>query len=50
MRFFEIYHGFILEWNSVGDYLKSLLARIIGNLLGWAVLIGIVYLIYIFSK
>lgn len=40
MRFYQEYGGFIWEFNSLGEYLKAVLARIIGTLLGIAILVG----------
>ncbi len=44
MRFFESWGGFIWEHNSVWDYFKALLGRLIGAVIG----IGILFLILLF--
>jgi len=44
MRFFENWGGFIWEYNSFGDYLKALLGRLLGAIIG----IGIIFLIFLF--
>lgn len=41
MRFFEYWGGFVWEYNSLGDYLKCLLGRLIGLILGILISIGI---------
>lgn len=50
MRFYQEYGGFIWEFNSLGEYLKAVLARIIGRLLGLAILIGGCLLLYYIYK
>ena len=41
-RFYQYYNGFIFEFNSVGEYFKAVLWRIVGAIIG----IIIVFLIY----
>lgn len=40
MRFFEEWGGLIWEYNSFGEYLKCLLGRLIGLILGILLSIG----------
>ena len=41
MRFYQEWGGFIWEYNSIGEFLKVLLGRLIGMVLGF----GVLYLI-----
>ena len=41
MRFFENWGGFIWEYNSIGDYLKALLGRLLGAIIA----IGLLFLL-----
>ena len=40
MRFFEYWKGFVWEYTSVGDYLKCLVARFLGLVVGILLAIG----------
>lgn len=46
MRFFKESNGFFFEFNSLGDYFKFLLGRLVGAILGIGLLILIGYLLY----
>ena len=50
MRFFKEFHGFFFEFNSLGDYFKFLLGRLIGAILGIGVLFLIGYLLYLYGQ
>lgn len=41
MRFFQEYNGFIFEFNSIGDFFKALLWRLLGAVCG-LILLGLV--------
>lgn len=45
MRFYQEYNGFIFEFNSVKEFFKAVLWRILGNIVGYAVIILIVYIL-----
>lgn len=47
MRFFQEYNGFIFEFNSVGEYLKAVLLRIVGTIIGFAILGFMLFLLYL---
>jgi len=38
MRFFKEFYGFIFEFNSWGDYLKFIIARLLGMIAAIAVI------------
>lgn len=40
MRFFQEYNGFIFEFNSIGDFFKALLWRLLGAVCG-LILLGL---------
>ncbi len=40
MRFFESWGGFIWEYDSIGDYLKCVIGRLIGLIIGIILSIG----------
>jgi hypothetical protein len=44
MRFFQEYNGFIFEFNSIGEYFKAVLWRILGRIVG-LVLLGLFFLL-----
>ena len=46
MRFFKEFNGFLFEFNSLGEYLRFLLGRLLGTIIGIAVLFGMLYLLY----
>ena len=50
MRFFEEHNGFIWEYNGIGDYFKAILARVIGSIIGFAILGLIVFLLYLYGN
>jgi hypothetical protein len=50
MRFFQEYNGFIFEFNSIGEYLRAVLMRILGTIAGVAILALIFFLLYLFGK
>jgi hypothetical protein len=50
MRFFKEFHGFFIEFNSLGDYFKFLLGRLVGAILGIGVLFLIGYLLYLYGQ
>ena len=41
MSFYEEYKGFIFKYDSVGDYFKALLWRLLGSITG-LIIIGVV--------
>lgn len=45
MRFYEQYKGFIFEFNSIGEYFKTLLWRLLGSICGIAIVLIGVYLL-----
>lgn len=45
MRFYQQYRGFIFEFNSVGEYFKALLWRLLGMIVGVIILVLIVLII-----
>jgi len=49
MRFFKEFHGFLIEFNSFGEYCKFLLGRLLGAIFGIAILALIVYALYLFG-
>ena len=44
MRFYQEWGGFFWEFNSVGEFLKAVVERLIGTIIG----IGILFLISLF--
>ena len=46
MRFYEEWNGFIWEYNSIWDYVKALIGRLIGGIIGIAILLLIMYFFY----
>ena len=50
MRFFKEFHGFFIEFNSLGEYLEFLLGRLVGAILGIGVLFLIGYLLYLYGQ
>ena len=46
MRFFKEYNGFLFEFNSLSEFLRFLLGRLLGAIVGVAILIGILYFYY----
>ena len=50
MRFFKEFHGFFIEFNSLGAYLEFLLGRLVGVILGIGVLFLIGYLLYLYGQ
>ena len=49
MRFFKEYWGFIFEFNSLGEYFKFMLGRLVGAIIGIGILILIGYLFYLYG-
>ena len=45
MKFYQQYRGFIFEFNSVGEYFKALLWRLLGMIVGVIILVLIVLII-----
>jgi len=45
MRFFKEFNGFLFEFNSLGEYLRFLVGRVIGAIIGVGILILIFYLL-----
>lgn len=45
MRFFQEYNGFIFEFNSVGEFFKALFWRLLGTIVGIAILVLIVIIL-----
>ena len=50
MRFFEQWGGFIWEYDSIGDYLRCLLGRLIGAIIAIGILFLLGYLFYLYGK
>ena len=50
MRFFKDFNGFIFEFNSVGEYLRFLLARLVGTIIGVGILALIVYFLWWYGQ
>ena len=46
MRFFKDFNGFLYEFNSWGEYLRFLLGRLLGTIIGIAILVGLLYFLY----
>lgn len=46
MRFFKEFNGFFFEFNSFGEYLQFLLGRLVGAIIGIAIIIGLLYFFY----
>ena len=46
MRFFKEFNGFFFEFNSFGEYFRFLLGRLVGAIIGIAILIEILYFFY----
>ena len=44
MRFFKEYNGFLFEFNSLGEFFRFLLGRLIGAIVGIAIL-GLILLL-----
>ncbi len=45
MRFYEEWGGFIWEYNSLWDYIESIIARVLGTVIGFTIVVGGLYLI-----
>lgn len=41
-KFYQYYNGFIFEFNSVGDYFKAVLQRLLGVVIG-CIIVVIIY-------
>lgn len=50
MRFFKEFNGFFIEFNSLGDYLKFLLGRLVGAIIGIGILALIAYFCYWYGQ
>jgi len=50
MRFFKEFHGFFFEFNSLGDYFKFLLGRLVGAILGTGILFPMGCLLYLYGQ
>lgn len=50
MRFFKEFNGFIIEFNSIKDYLWFLLGRLVGFVIGIGILALILYGLYILGS
>lgn len=46
MRFYEEWNGIIWEYNSFGEYIKCLLGRLVGFILGVLIVIGLLYIFF----
>jgi len=42
-RFFQEYKGFIWEFDSLSDYLKTVFWRLIGRILGFIIIILLIF-------
>lgn len=45
MRFYQEWGGFIWEFNSFGQFLRVVVARILGAIVGIAILVGLFLLL-----
>lgn len=50
MRFYEYWNGFIWEYNSIGEYLKCLLGRLVGAILGVLILFFLLCFFYYYGE
>lgn len=50
MRFFKEYSGFLFEFNSLGEFFRFLLGRLIGTIVGIAILGLILFLLYWYGQ
>lgn len=50
MRFFQEYNGFIFEFNSIGDFFKALLWRLLGAVCGFILLGLVIFLLYLYGN
>lgn len=50
MRFFEQWNGFIWEYNSIGEYLLALLGRLVGAIIGVAILFFLCCYFYYYGE
>ena len=50
MRFYEYWNGFIWEYNSIGEYLKCLLGRFVGAILGVMILFFLLCFFYYYGE
>ena len=46
MRFYEEWNGIIWEYNSFGEYVKCLLGRLVGLILGGLIVFGVLYFFF----
>jgi hypothetical protein len=49
MRFFKEYDGFLFEFNSLGEFLRFLVARFLGIIAGIAVVALIIYFLWLYG-
>jgi len=49
MRFFKEFHGFFFEFNSLGDYFKFLLGRLVGAIIGLGILALMAYFLFLWA-
>jgi len=50
MRFFKEFNGFFFEFNSLGDFFKFLLGRIVGTILAIGLLALLAYFFYWYGQ
>lgn len=50
MRFIKEFHGFFFEFNSLGDYFKFLLGRLVGAIIGLGILALMAYFLYLYGQ
>jgi len=50
MKFFKEFHGFFFEFNSLGDYFKFLLGRLVGAIIGIGILALMVYFLWWYGQ
>ena len=50
MRFFEEWNGFIWEYNSLGEYFRALLGRLIGAIIGIVILFFLACFFYYYGS
>ena len=46
MRFYEEWNGFIWEYNSFWEYIKCLIGRLVGFILGVLIVFGLLYIFF----
>ena len=50
MKFFKEYNGFLFEFNSLGEFFRFLLGRLIGTIIGIGLLALIVFFLWWYGQ